>query len=312
MLSNFRQNLYLGMSIAFSHGTANALIFGMALIQSKGLSGFILWAIPNSLCMALFGYIYHKKWLREEALDNKLIKILMIVFQAMMLLFQMKLLQTYFEPLLGNKVGSFVLASLIAGTFVIWMYRHGLVTSVLTDNWQGYITLGSIALAVGYCFITNCPTNVIPVSDSPDWLWGIWTTAVYTGAIICDLQHWRRADIDDNKHAFYYATGVFAILMILIGMLGCYNIPIEVRLFLCIPVLGLATSTIDSIAVALHECVNKKVGTAFALGICCLWWVFLNKSAVFVWNMNGTMRILIASLIIIFSAYWYYKNKHSK
>lgn len=308
---NIRSGFNLGMSIAFSHGTANALVMGMLLMQEKGLANFILWAIPNTICMSIFGWLYHKKWLRLEALDNKLVKIGMICLQCTMLLLQLKLLQTYFQPLLdGSFVGSVILAGIITSIFVLWMLKDGLKMSIITDNWQGWITLGSIALAIVYCYVTGVPTHPIPTSSSnPDWLWGLWSTCVYVSAIIADLQHWRRAELDNNHSAFHWATLIFACLMALIAGLGCFDIPLEVRLFCIIPILGLATSTIDSIAVALHECVNKWVGTGLAMIIICFWWLLLDSNAIQVWNYHGVVRCVDALMIIALSAYWWYGYK---
>lgn len=58
---------------------------------------------------------------------------------------------------------------------------------------------------------------------------------------------------------------IFACLIALIAGLGCFNIPLDVRLFCIILVLGLVTSAIDSIAVTMYEYVNKWIGTAIAM-----------------------------------------------
>jgi len=311
-MNNFRNNLNLGMSIAFSHGSANALIMGMLLMHDKGLLSFIFWAIPNTLCMSLFGFLYHKKWVRPEALDNIFIKIGMICMQCTMLLLQLKLLQSYFYPFVNDFATSVVIAGTITFIFVAWMLKHGLKMSIYTDNWQGWITLGTIALAILYCLATNVPTYDIPSSKNPDWLWLLWTTCVYTSAIIADLQHWRRAELDNNKYAFHYATVIFGILMALVGALGYFNIPYEILLLCMIPVLGLATSTIDSAAVALHECINKWVGFGLACVIIGSWWILLDNKALQIWNYHGTIRCIDAVMVCGFSAYWwfnYVKNK---
>lgn len=309
LVKNPKSGFNLGMSIAFSHGTANALVMGMLLMQEKGLLSFIFWALPNTLCMSIFGWLYHKKWLRLEALDNKLVRVGMVCLQCTMLLLQLKLLQTYFQPLVNDFALSVILAGAISAIFVLWMLKNGLVASIATDNWQGWITLGSIALAIVYCMATGVPTHDIPSSANPDWLWFLWTTCVYTSAIIADLQHWRRAGLDDSKYAFHWATGIFAVLMALIAALGCFDIPWEVRLLCIVPILGLATSTIDSIAVALHECVNKWVGTGLAMIIICFWWILLDHNAIQVWNYHGVVRCIDAVLIIALSAYWWYNHR---
>lgn len=301
LISNPSAGLSLGMSIAFSHGSANALLFGMQVIQQKGFLGFIMWAIPNALCMGIFGWLYHRGIVKAEALNNIVVKFLAILIQITMLIFQMKLLQSYFEPLFQNTTLAYIASTSIALIFVLWMIKHGLIASICTDNWQGWITLGSIALAIAYCAFTQVPDVIIPTSASAEWTWALWATASYVAQIIANLQHWRRAELDETGTAFYWASGIFAVLMTLIGILGSYQIPPEVQLFLIIPVLGLATSTIDSIAVALHECVNKWIGTGLAVLICFLWWALLNENAMFIWNSKGVFNVTAASLILLIS-----------
>lgn len=307
---NFR-NFTLGMSIAFSHGTANALIMGTFLMQTRGLSDFICWAIPNTLCMPFFGWIYHKGWLREEIIISPIVKIGMIALQCSMLILELKLLQTFMSGFTEDFLYSTILASVIAGTFILWMLKDGLNLSIFTHLWQGSITLVSFALAIGYCFLTDAKLIEFPKFEGIPWTWMLWTSLVYISSMIADLQHWQRAKLDESKTAFNYAALIFGCLMLLIGGIASFDIPTEVRLFLILPLLMLSTSTIDSLAVAMHTCINKYVGTFVLMVICAGWWIFLDNQAIDVWNYHGIVRCVDTVLILTLSLYWCYTHRGS-
>ena len=88
-----------------------------------------------------------------------------------------------------------------------------------------------------------------------------------------------------------------------------FDITTEVRLFLILPLLMLSTSTIDSLAVAMHTCINKYVGTLVLIIICAGWWIFLDNQALDVWNYHGIVRCIDTALILGLSMHWWYNHK---
>lgn len=314
MSTQIKANLFqLGTSIAFSWGSAASLLFGMQIMQQRGLTAFLLWAIPNALCMSVFGFLYHKGWLKLfpkqlPSFYNKATKAVMIIFQIVFLLFQLRLLQGYFLDLTKSIEWSYLISSSITAIFVLIVYQKGLIKSITTDVWQGWITIASIFAFVLYCFFTGIDAHTIPQSQESDILWGLWASSAYIFAIIVDLQHWRRADIDTSGKAFYVASLIFGLHLFGVALLSQFVLPSAIQLLLIIPVLGLATSTIDSIAVAMHECFNKQVGTGICLFLCCFWWI-VNEGSLFIWNSMGILRLTGAALIILGSIYYYKKQK---
>ena len=60
---------------------------------------------------------------------------------------------------------------------------------------------------------------------------------------------------------------------------------------LLVACLAVTTSTIDSIAVAMHEVSNKRVGTALAIFLCVFWGVFKEIGIVELWSTIGIYRV---------------------
>ena len=80
------------------------------------------------------------------------------------------------------------------------------------------------------------------------------------------------------------------------------------NIILLLAVLCVTSSTIDSIAVAMHEIANKKVGTCIALFICLFWGVFAKVGIIELWSKAGIYRVGFAIAIISLAVYFYRKG----
>lgn len=303
-----RNSLYIGASIAISWAWGTSLILGMQIAQQKGIEAFSIWAIANSLTLAFFGFLYKSKLLTKEILDKKIIHWATLVIQVFCLIIQLKILNDVIYPLINNPLGSYLTVSAIGLVFVGMMYKHGLSTSILTDNWQGALTIIALFAMLGICIGTNETQILLPHSDSNSIMWGIWSACILMSGIITDVQHWQRAEANGNGYAFECATGFFAIYMALVFALAHYQIIGINVILLLIAVLGVTTSTIDSIAVAMHRFFNKTAGTALACSICVGWGLLLDIGVLDFWSNFGAYRIALALLIVYFGINAYLKK----
>ena len=67
---------------------------------------------------------------------------------------------------------------------------------------------------------------------------------------------------------------------------------------LLVAVLCVTSSTIDSIAVALHEIGGRRTGTAAALSLCIFWGVFAHMGVLSLWSHAGIFRVAFALIIL--------------
>lgn len=67
---------------------------------------------------------------------------------------------------------------------------------------------------------------------------------------------------------------------------------------LLLAVLCVTSSTIDSIAVALHEVRGRRTGTAVALGICLFWGIFVEVGVLDLWSYAGVYRVAFALAVL--------------
>lgn len=147
-----------------------------------------------------------------------------------------------------------------------------------------------------------------PQSSGSDILWGMWSACILLNGPIGDVQHWQRADVAGKSHAFTIAGILFAINMLLVLAMSFFEFNWIMNILLILAVVGVTTSTIDSIAVSLHEISNRTIGTVVALFVCVFWEVFASIGIIDLWSKAGAFRVAFALSII--SLAFYYHKKH--
>lgn len=302
---SFLPNLYLGTSIAISWAWGTSLILGMQIAQTKGVGAFLLWAAANCLTLVLFGQLYKRGVVTEKILEKPGIRPAMLMIQCFCLLIQMKVLYDVLLPFCASQLVAQVLTSMVGILFVLAMFRKGLSTSVLTDNFQGALTIVSLVGMLGVCFYEAVPKIPLPSSDGDAILWASWSGCILLSGIITDLQHWQRAKLDTHRYAFETAAGLFAFYLSLVFLLSTFQLNALAQGLLLVAVLGVTTSTIDSIAVALHTMAGKVIGTAVGVVLCITWSLFVSVGLLSLWSYAGIFRVALALVILSLGIYSY-------
>lgn len=299
---HFPQPIRMGISAAASWAWGTSLIVGMQIAQQKGLSAWFIWAIANSLTLAFFGMLARQGILGRHIFNKKPIKVAALCIQCLCLVIQMNII---YEVLCGFGMAmehAYMVASTVGVVFTVWMYWHGLRTSIATDVWQGCIAVIAILVILAIGLSTGAQLRVFPVSTSGDILWGIWSACILLSGPIGDVQHWQRAEVAGDSPAYYWGAVFFALYMALILAMACFKFSMTMNGVLLIAVLCVTSSTIDSIAVALHEVANKRIGTGVSLAICISWGVFANIGVLSLWSHAGAFRVAFAIAILLMAA----------
>ena len=297
----------LGASISASWAWGTSLIVGMEVARTKGIDAWLIWAIANTATLAIFGLLTRVGVLGRKVFDLKPIKMLALVIQAFCLVIQMTIINRVLTDMGLDSTTSYMVSSSIGIIFTLWMYRRGLVTSVITDRWQWGIAIASISV-ISLLGVTTSTPLVFDTSGTEDILWGIWSACILISGPITDVQHWQRADIDKTKTAFFWGSLFFSVYMLLVLACALFQFTPLMNVFLLIAVLSVTTSTIDSIAVAMHEISNKTIGTIICCAICLLWGVFAEIGIVSLWSHAGIFRVAFGLLILTIAFLGYYKN----
>lgn len=292
------ESLKIGASVAISWAWGTSLILGMQIAQTKGIEAFGIWALANTVTLAVFGFLYKAKVITERLLEYKFVHWVTLLIQAFCLVIQLKILNEVLLPVIGSSSATYAIVSAIGLFFVGIMWKRGLYTSIWTDNLQGAVTMIALIAMLGICIGTGANEYALPHSDSSSIAWGLWSACILLSGIITDLQHWQRAKANGNGYAFEWATLFFGLYMGLVFGLAHYELDGINRALLIVAVLGVTTSTIDSIAVAMHRMFNKTIGTLTCFVICLAWGLLIDFGVVDIWSHFGVVRVGLACAML--------------
>lgn len=294
-----RDFLKIGPSSAASWAWGTSLIMGQQIAQEKGIVAWIIWAVCNSLTLALLGFLYNKGKISREIFNRKGVKIVALIIQLFCLLVQLNFINQQFLKITGNPIAAYLITIAIGFFFTLIVYKKGLPTSIKTDvgQWAGAIISIIAIIIVG--IVTKAPMQTFAQTSSSGVLWGIWSGLILFAGPIGDVQHWQRAEADSSKKAYYLGAFLFGLYMLLILGMAFFEFTLPMNIILLCAVLCVTTSTIDSIAVGLHELGNKKIGTGVALGLCIAWGLFVEMGMIQLWSSFGVIRFAFAVGILL-------------
>lgn len=292
----------IGFSGAASWAWGTSLIMGQQIAQEKGLVAWIIWAVCNSLTLALLGWLYNKNIITQEIYNRKEVKAIALIIQLFCLLVQLNFINQQFMKILNNAIASYLITIAIGFIFTLMVFKKGLPMSVNTDIIQWVIAIVSIIAIVIVGMVTKAPYQTFEQTSTSGVLWGVWSGLILFAGPIGDVQHWQRVASDTSKKAYYLSAGLFAMYMGLILCMAFFEFSRIMNIILLITVLCITTSTIDSIAVATHEIKNKKVGTLVSLFMCVAWGLFVKIGMIDLWSSFGVIRFSFAVGILILPA----------
>lgn len=293
----------LGVSVAASWAWGTSLIVGMEIAQQKGLAAWAIWAIANVLTLVVFGELSRRGILGIKVFDYSIIKSLAILTQVFCLVIQLNIINKVLMQIGASPWVGYGVATLTGVVFTLWMYKKGLKTSILTDRYQWLITMVAIALIIGIGLFTGVEHVSYPVSTGSDILWGVWSACILLSGPIGDVQHWQRGEVAGKSYSYHWGALFFAVYMLMILVMSLFKFNSAMNIVLLVAVLCVTSSTIDSIAVAMHEVANKKVGTSLALFICVFWGLFAKVGIIELWSKAGVYRVCFALLILACALY---------
>lgn len=287
----------LALSITASWAWGTSLIVGMQIAQQKGLGAWGIWALANCFTLVLFGWLTRSGFLKKGFFSNKLLKACAIGIQLICLVVNLNILNLVATDLGVDSVTAYVFATVTGLIFVLWMYPHGLKTSIWTDKWQAMLTACVLVGIIALGLQEDTPLREHPISTLSDIEWALYSSLILLSGPIGDLMHYQRADVAKSNE-YTVAGGFFAIYLGLVLCMSYLTFTPAMNVLLLLAVIGVTSSTIDSIAVALHEMVNKNIGTAVGCGVCVGWGLVSQMGIIELWSRAGAFRILFALVLL--------------
>lgn len=297
----------LGVSAAASWAWGTSLIVGMEIAQQKGLAAWFIWAIANAATLALFGWLFETERIPAEIYSRPAVKAVGVIIQLFCLVIQLNAIYTILLSFMDS--GAYLLTSALGIIIALLMFKNGLRTSVKTDIAQWAILIVSVLAILGVALAGGAPRMELAQSATGDIWWGIWSACILLSAPIGDVQHWQRARVMEGR-AYFVGSIWFAIYLALVLAMACFEFSPLMNVILLVAVLCVTTSTMDSIAVALHEAGGKKIGTCVFVLFCIVWGATIEMGILNIWTKFGVVRVGFA-LAILAASYFIRRRKNA-
>lgn len=316
-----KRSLYLGASMSASWAWGSSLLVGSIMVQERGLIPFIIWATCNALMLSFFGYMVKKFPNFEKATSTKVFVVMMTIMQFFITWVNM---QTIFQ--VGVQVGlsetvAKTIAMVVALAFILMVFKKGLELAVVVSTWEWFFMLFAIVLIVGLGLMMGEPNHApLLVVGEGHIGWAIFGgLSLLCGGFI-DLQQWQRAKTairEKREISFVIGSGLFAVYMALVGLLGVTQLTFGLSIALFVVALLCTTDTLVSVGSALQEVGGKKYGAIVGaiLGVVAVvLWNFVYSAGIMeIWNYYATFRLVVVSVMIITVLVWTYaENKRRR
>lgn len=296
--------LAMGLSLASTWAWGVSIIVGTQVIQTKGLLAFLIWAGANAFALALFGLVAGRLPVRETLTD--------VMPDKLKPFYKYFTLAIQFFSVLVN-ITAIKTACSMLGMPNLWpVMGIGLFLIVLLKGYDanikldvGFILVWMAILAAAVAVMPK-DTSLLIASGQKDILWALWGGIILLCGPVMDQQMWQRKVSLGGRFSlspFFLGTGVFAVYMALVGLLGVYggNCPIAVAVI----IICVAGSTLQSALSAL-SCYGRSLGSSkllttgcFLLAVVCL---SFNLSVLALWTMYGSVRV-IPALYVFYQAW---------
>ena len=152
----------IGFSGAASWAWGTSLIMGQQIAQEKGLVAWIIWAVCNSLTLALLELLYNKNMISPEIYNKKEVKIIALIIQLFCLLVQLNFINQQFFKLCNNTTISYLLTMAIGFTFTLIVFKKGLNMSIETYIVKWIIAMLIIIVIIIIVITTHDPIKTFP------------------------------------------------------------------------------------------------------------------------------------------------------
>jgi hypothetical protein len=300
-----RNEFYLAATIAVSWAWGFSLLTGMTVTQEKGIIPFAIWGTCNAFALAFFGWFAFKMPKLFSVQDSKFVLGFTTLVRVFSIWIQMSaiyetMVKTGFSDV-TSQIGAYATGAII----IYYMFMRGIRGSMLLDQIQWYSILLCLAAIIGIgSYQGSYQFAELSWGTDKTILWSMWTGFLLLGGPIVDLQNIQRGKIAykyNMKRAYFIAAMMFWVYMALVFVMASFEMNLIMSMLLLLAVFNLATSTINSDAVALHEIKGSRVGVIAGLSAVALW-QFVKFIGFFnLWQIIANMRIWVAIGVVVFT-----------
>ena len=208
-------DLKIGISFTASWAWGISLGIGHAMLRTRGLIPFSIWAICNTFSLLFFGWFVKKNPAFINITKNAPVKVFLMVTQIYAIWINTRIMAQY----LSFTAYGDLIAGLITFVVMLATFKGKLHFSILSDQWQYaamVIGLGIVAV-LGY---RSGDIRFVKMAANSDLGWGLWMGAGILMAPFHNAMYFQREELTTNLKPYWIHTAAFGLYMLLVGLTG--------------------------------------------------------------------------------------------
>lgn len=296
--------IYYALSVAASWAGAGSLMNSTTMANTIGVVPALIWCLFNTLACITFGLLIWYLPTVRRVMNTKACRLVLAAFSVFQIWLAMTAVNDAWAGIIGGAWAK-VLVYAAATTFIVVLYRHGIITNILTDNGGMYVIYALVIVLAGASLIaTRGNFNALPLGLEKEnlaqglykgllLLPGPFTYPYFFKLIEYNDENGEGVSRCDITRAFIGGGIAFGIYLVFAFSLIFTTISPVLDVCKALLLTALAVSTLSSFIYSEHAVFGKRIGLGinlFALGF----WILVAPLGVMgVWTLMAESRVYL-------------------
>lgn len=318
----FRANpqIYYALSIAASWAGAGSLMNSTALANTLGVVPALIWCLFNTLACILFGLLIWRLPTVRKVMSTKLCRFILAAFSIFQIWLAMTAVNDAWAPIIGS-TASLAITYAAAAAFIVVLYRHGIVTNILTDNGGMYLIYLLVAVLSGVSLIAAGGSfNTLSLGLE----WPNLSEGIYKGLLLLpgpftypyffkliDYNESNDENVDrcDITRAFIGGGIGFGIYLVFAFSLIFTTVSPVLEVCKALLLTALAVSTLSSFIYSEYAVFGRKIGLGINLFALAFWILVAPLGVMGVWTLMAESRVYLILGMLIWALVLHFRKK---
>lgn len=318
-----KPRLYYALSIAASWAGAGSLMNSTTLANSLGVVPAAIWCLFNTLACIVFGLLIWYLPTVRKVMSTKLCRGILAVFSIFQIWLAMTAVNDAWAPIIGITAAR-IITYAVATAFIIVLYRHGIITNILTDNGGMWLIYALVALlSAASLIMARGNFNSLSLGlESHNLQQGLYKGLLllpgpFTYPYFFKLIEYNESNEEsvnrcDITRAFIGGGIGFGIYLIFAFSLIFTTVSPVLEVCKALLLSALAISTLSSFIYSEYGVFGKKIGLGiniFAL----LFWIFVVPLGVMgVWTVMAESRVYLILGMLVWALVLRFSGRRAK
>lgn len=324
LTQKFKANprLYYAMSIAASWAGAGSLMNSTALANTLGVVPALIWCIFNTLACIVFGLlIWHLPTVRK-VMSTKLCRTILAAFSIFQIWLAMTAVNDAWSPIIGSGA-ALAITYAAAAAFIVVLFRHGIITNILTDSGGMYLIYILVAILSGVSLaMTKGNFNSLSLGiEWPNLSQGIYKGLLllpgpFTYPYFFKLIDYNESNDESVKRcditrAFIGGGIGFGIYLIFAFSLIFTTISPVLEVCKAVLLSALAISTLSSFIYSEYAVFGRKIGLGINIFALFFWILVAPLGVMGVWTLMAESRVYLIAGMLVWALVLHFRKKVS-